>query len=187
MKFLILSLALLILPATATLHGLPSQIILLRHAEKMDQSNSLTTKGKERAAALAPYLTETNTFLTYGLPVAIYAMAAPSGESSMRAIETMTPLATRLKLTLIDSFDRDSYKKMVEDIKKNPAYHGKNIVICWDSALIPDIARAFAALQTPSRWTNEIYDRVWLITFSAGGKAAFQNIPQRLLFGDTQN
>lgn len=187
MKSVALFLTLATLYVSSLLHAMPSQILILRHAEKLENGNTLSTRGQERAAALAPYLAETNSFLTYGSPVAIYAMAAPNGDSSLGPIETVTPLANRLKLTLIDTYERDNYKKMAEEIKKNPAYHGKNIVICWEHAVIPELARAFGALQTPSKWTSDIYDRIWLITFAASGKATFQHIPQRLLYSDSQN
>lgn len=171
----------------ASLEAMPAQVIVLRHAEKANQGNSLSLKGRERAAALAPYLSETESLLKYGPPVAIYAVAASAGDSPLWSIETVRPLAEKLKLPLIDKYGRDNYKFMVEEIKNNPAYHAKTIVICWEHLVIPEIARAFAALQTPNRWTSEVYDRLWIITFSTTGRANFQNLPQRLLYGDTLN
>lgn len=176
-----------LLTALLTAEGmaLPSQIILIRHAEKLDQTNRLDIRGEQRAAALAIMIAETKSLLTYGPPVAIYAMAAPNGESSMRSIDTVRPLANRLKLTVIDTFQSDDFKNMIEEIKKNPIYHGRNIVICWENKNIPEIARKFGALATPFKWNNDVYDRIWLINFSETGRASFQNMPQRLLFGDS--
>lgn len=185
MKHILFFFSALFLFVVTQLTAMPSQIILLRHAEKLDQTNTLNIRGQIRAAALAPYLDETESLLTFGPPVAIYAMGAPTGESSLRAIQTVTPLAERLKLTVNETFAPDNFKKMVEDIKKNPAYHGKNIVICWEHNNLAEIARAFGALLSPSRWNSDVYDRLWVITFSSSGKATLQNLPQRLLFGDS--
>ena len=172
---------------TAKVFSLPAQVIIIRHAEKPTQGNQLSLKGKERAAALLPYLIETDSLITNGTPAAIYAMAAPRGDSSLRPIQTVTPLADMLKIKIRDSFERDNYKKMVEEIKSDPTVDGKTVLICWEHSVIPEIARAFGALQTPSRWPGETYDRTWVITLTQNGKTSFQNLPQRLMYGDTFN
>lgn len=168
-----------------SLSGLPAQVMIIRHAEKPSGGDSLSIKGKERAAALAPYFTETAEFLTYGPPVDIYAMASSKEDSSQRPIETVQPLADALKLTIKNSYVINDYKKMVADIKANSLYTGKNVLICWEHKEIPEIARAFGALQTPARWQSEVFDRVWLITFGPTGRASFQNLPQKLMYGDS--
>lgn len=172
---------------TAQLPALPAQVIIIRHAEKPPQGNELSLKGKERAAALVPYFTETESLILNGTPIAIYAMAAPKGDSSLRPIQTVKPLAEKLGLTLKDKFERDHYKKMVEEIKSDPTYHGKTVLICWEHDLIPEIARALGALQTPNRWPGEVFDRTWVISIAPYGRASFQNLPQRLMYGDTSN
>ena len=57
----------------APLCAQPAQVILIRHAEKPPTGNMLNTKGRERAAALVPYLLETDDLTKFGKPVAIYA------------------------------------------------------------------------------------------------------------------
>ena len=187
MKFFFISFFIPLFIFAAHLDALPAQVILIRHAEKPEQGNVLSTKGRERAAALAPYFAETDYLTTHGTPAAIYAMSAPKGDSSLRAIETVTPLADQLKITIKDSIERDNYRKMVEEIKSSPTYHGKTILICWEHKLIPEIARAFGALQTPGRWPPSVYDRTWVISFDSSGKPTFQNHAQRLMYGDSIN
>lgn len=165
----------------------PTQVLLIRHAEKPLQGNSLSTKGRERAAALTPYFMETEALLKQGQIVAIYAMKTSKNEPSMRPIETVTPLATALQLTLNTNYEYDDYQRMVNEIMSEKSYHGRTVLICWEHHLIPEIARAFKALQSPTKWQDQIFDRVWSITISASNKASFQNIPQRLMFGDTSN
>lgn len=170
-----------------SLNALPSQILIIRAAERPLQGNSLSTIGRERAAALAPLLTESSEFITFGQPVAIYAAGQSTSDPSKRAIETVKPLADLLKLTINDKYGSQDYKKMVEEIQFESLYNGKTIIICWEQPSIPEIARAFGALQTPARWPIDAYDRIWSITYSPTQKALFQNLPQRLLYGDSVN
>ena len=185
MKNILFITLVLIFDSFGVLQALPSQVSIIRYVEIANQGNSLSTKGKERAAALSPYFMEEKNLTIYGPPVAIYAMSAPKGEITKYATESVTPLAEKLKLTVIDTYEKDNYKKMVEEISKNNVYHGKHVLICWDSSLIPDITRAFKVLQSPSKWPKDTYDRVWVLSLSGTDKFSLKNIPQRLLFGDT--
>ncbi|HEV8051708.1 MAG TPA: histidine phosphatase family protein [Parachlamydiaceae bacterium] len=187
MKYFFVTIFITLFSSAANLNALPAQIIIIRHAEKPEQGNELSTKGRERAAAMAPYFSETDYLTTNGTPAAIYAMAAPKGDSSLRPIQTVTPLATLLKMEIKNSFERDNYRKMVEEIKSSPMYHGKTVLICWGHKLIPEIARAFGALQTPGHWPPSVYDRTWSITFSTSGRTTFLNHAQRLMYGDSIN
>jgi len=185
MKNIILFATCIFLYSFVNLDAMPAQICIIRNAEKSDQNNSLSLKGKERAAALVPFFMENENLITYGLPAAIYAMGAPTPESSHATFDTVAPLAEQLKLTINDKYEKFNYKKMVDEIKENTLYQGKTVIICWDNAYIPEITRGFSALQSPARWINDVYDKVWIITFTPTGKAIFQNIPQRLMFGDS--
>ena len=68
-KFLLLCLAWSC--ATSLVYGRPDQVIIIRHAEKPEEGEDLTAKGRQRAAALAPFFQD-GEHLT---PVAIYARA----------------------------------------------------------------------------------------------------------------
>ena len=41
-------------------------------------------------------------------------------------------------------------------------------------------------LPSPAKQKDEVFDRVWVLTWDARGKVAFQNLPQRLLPGDSK-
>lgn len=170
---------------TYHLDAMPAQVILIRHAEKSPTSNELSLKGRERAAALVPYILETPELIIHGSPAAIYATVPPKPDSSQRAIETVKGLAENLKLTVRNKFESNDYKHMVEEIKSDPALVGKTVLICTEHQVIPEIARAFGAFQTPATWLASAYDRTWLITFQQNNKAQFQNLPQRLMYGDS--
>ena len=170
---------------SAQLYSLPAEVLIIRHAEKATDG-SLSVKGKERAAALVPFFADTKELTAHGNPVAIYAVSFTNEPNAQRAVQTVQGVADSLKLTINSTFTNDTFKNMVEEIKSNASYKGKTVLICWEHSMIPDVARAFGALQTPGRWQGESYDRVWKISFSSvGGRPSFQNVPQRLMFGDS--
>lgn len=169
----------------ANIKALPAQVILIRHAEKSHQGNSLSLKGRERAAALAPYFMEDPDVTVYGPPAAIYAQAADKPDSSLRPIETVTPLAQTLKLAIKNQFGKDDLAKMVEEIKTDPSYYGKMVLISWEHSSLPELARALGATQSPARWNGDTYDRVWIIGFHPGSKVSFRNVSQKLMYRDS--
>jgi hypothetical protein len=183
MRFVLIILA--TFSVTMPAFGKPARIIIIRHAEKPDEGNELSLKGRERAAALVPYFLETPDFFK-GMPlVAIYAQGPKKEGSSIRAVQTVKGVAEATKVTIIDKFTRDEFPDMFAEIRKNAAYDGKTVLICWEHKFIPDIAQAFGASDAPNHWRGHVYDRTWIITFKEEGKIDFQNRPQRLMFGDS--
>lgn len=179
--------------AILPLAALPAQVIMIRHAEKnnsdhaekKNSNDELSLKGKERAAALVPYFLETPELITFNKPAAIYASIPPKPATSQRSLDTVRPLADLLKIPIRDTFESNDYKRMVEEIKKDPTFTGKTVLICWEHNYIPEIARAFGAFQTPATWPASAFDRTWVITFQPTGKAIFHNLPQKLMYGDS--
>lgn len=178
----------------ASLSALPAHVIIIRHAEKntskghSDKKNvneELSLKGKERAAALPIFLLGAPELTALNSPAAIYASIPPKPAISQSAIETVRPLAEILKISVRDKFESNDYKRMVEEIKNDSLLSGKTVLICWENTYIPEIARAFGAFQTPATWSPSTYDRAWVITFQPSGKPIFQNLPQRLMYGDS--
>jgi hypothetical protein len=169
----------------------PAQVIIIRHAEKPPDEagpdgNKLSLKGRERAAALVPYFLGTPDVLEYKTPVAIYAQGLKKKGSSHRPIDTVKGLATALKLEVIDKYLHDDFPQMVTDILANRAYDNKMVLICWEHKVIPDIARALGAKGAPEKWHGHAFDRTWIITFKPDGKRVFKDVPQRLMFDDSE-
>jgi len=187
MKALILICAILLpFEALAT----PAQVIIIRHAEKQKNGNDLSARGFQRADALVGLFERDSDVLKFGLPAAIYAMeprnSGTSGETSLRAIETIQPLASALNLPIHSDYVKSDYAAMVQEIMTDPAYNGRMVLICWEHKVIPPMAEAFGASQVPSSWGKGVYDRLWLLTFK-NGQVAFADLPQRLLPGDSNN
>lgn len=161
------------------LEATPAQVILIRHGEKPPVGNGLSPEGQNRALALVSFFTKAPEVLKYGLPVAIYAPRPGTEDSSVRSIQTMTPLASALKLSIHTDYEHEQYAQMVEEVKSNPAYTGKMVLICWEHKDIPEIARAFGAEGALRKWHGDVFDRAWLLTFEPGGRVAFEEIPER--------
>jgi hypothetical protein len=165
----------------------PAEVVILRHAEKPKNSDDLNAQGYERANAL-PGLFESNSALTqYGAPVAIYAMAPNSEDTSNRPVETVTPLARALQLPLQDKFTIDDIQPLVSAIMSDSAYDGKTVVICWEHKGIPSIVQAFGYDDAPAKWKKKVFDRLWILHFKGDKVASFEDLPQDLLPGDSKN
>ncbi len=164
----------------------PSQILIIRHGEKPPDKSAvnLSLKGRERAMALAPFLTETPELLRHGLPAALFATKIAPDDLSHRPQETITPLSQHLNLPIqADCIDKE-YARLAQHILANPSYRGKTVLICWNHTYIPQLTAALGVRPQPPRWHGDVFDRVFIITLK-GGQATLINLPQRLLYGDT--
>ena len=167
----------------------PYQILIIRHAEKPDGTDDTSTKnpnlslrGYERAGALAPFLPG-----TFGQPDFLFASQAST--SSNRPVETITPLANALGLTINSSFADDDYPTLANTLLSDATYAGHLVLICWHHGKIPKLATALGVTPPQDPWPGDVFDRVWQITYpqppGSGGSPTVTDYPQKLLFGDT--
>jgi hypothetical protein len=160
---------------------------MIRHGEKPAQGNELNDQGWQRANALVGLFTTDPDLLTYGTPAAIYAMAQKGTTGSIRPIQTVTPLAQKLGLPIQHPFLRDETDQLAAEILGDPAYDGKMVLVCWEHNAIPPMLKAFGWNGGPDAWPGNAFDRVWILDFKDGKPAAFRDLPQKLLPGDSQN
>lgn len=165
--------------------AVPAQVLLIRHGEKPQEGIHLNTRGRERALALVPEFLDTPELNENGPPVAIYAQKQVTDNNSVRPIETVTPLANALGIEINTTYERDNYLAMVDEILTKPEYEGKTVLISWGHIVLGHIAFALGAKDAPREWPHA-YDRVWIITYEKDNSVVFSNIPQRLLYGDSQ-
>ena len=191
----------------------PAQVLIIRHGEKVgdpkkddDGGRHLSISGSARAAGLpalfVPILPQLACALHHHeaefagnyreiplkgkasrFPTPNYIFATARSKHSKRPIETVTPMAMALKLALNDGFaDTDaSIAKMTNAILND--FAGKIILVCWHHGKIPDIAKALG-IAKPPKWDGKVFDRVWQITWPKG-KATLVDLPQMLLYGDS--
>lgn len=181
--------------------GLPKTILIIRHAEKPEKDSGdvhLSKAGKERADQLYQLFIKSNK-RPDPFPTPEFIFATHEGESSHRPVETVTPLAQRLKLAINEEYHNTleavvkkkqvhkGIKNLRDDIFGNAKFAGKTILICWHHGTIPELAHALKASKAPDKWDgSEMFDRVWQITYSDKGEATFVDRPQQLMPGDAQ-
>jgi len=171
----------------ANVFAAPAQVIIIRHAEKPPSGNELDARGWQRAQALVGFF-ETNTSVTrYGTPAAIYAMNPKKPGGSVRAIQTVTPLAEDLGLEIQHPYTKHELGKVVDAILTNHDYDRRMVLVCWEHGVIPDLVKAFGWDRAPDTWEDPIYDRAWILNFSGDKVVSFEDIPQHLLPGDSAN
>ncbi|HEX4048351.1 MAG TPA: histidine phosphatase family protein [Elusimicrobiota bacterium] len=170
------------LPARAA----PAQVIIIRHGEKPDTGPDLDAQGYQRAAALVGFFESNPAVTRYGPPVAIYAMDPKDEDGSMRPIETVTPLADALKLTIDHDYLKDQLPQLVSDIMADKDYDGKMVLVCWEHKVIPDLVRDFG-WESPPKWPGgSVFDQAWILDFDASGTvSSFQVVPEHVLPGDS--
>ncbi|MFD1561439.1 histidine phosphatase family protein [Paraburkholderia silviterrae] len=167
----------------------PKTIFIIRHAEKPGDPASdsehegihLSTRGYERAAALAPYFPA-----TFPRPHVLF--AAATSKHSDRPVETITPLAQALKLDIKADIADADYATLANKILSDGKYEGKVLLICWHHGHIPALTQSLGGEPPQDPWPNLAFDRVWQLDYPSGVAPAsglpVRNIAQRLLFGD---
>lgn len=162
------------------LQAIPSQVMIIRHAERPTIGKSLAAKGKERAAALAPSFQNGK----WDLPATIYAQRPSKQDKSRQSIQTVAPLAEALTVKVNTTYQNLETAKIAQEIRTRPDLRGKVILICWDHEFIPELAKRLGAKNAPRKWDQDSFDRIWLLSYE-GDQVKFKDLPQRLLFGDS--
>lgn len=175
----------LFVSSASTLFSMPSQVVLIRHAEKTPSENYLSLKGRQRAAALIPTFLGLPSLLHYGPPTAIYVMKSGLKTPSIRWAQTVEGLANELNISLNNQYNRRETEQLVQEIKQIEEYEGKMVLICWSHGELPKLAAQFGAKNAPKKWPKEVFDRFWILTFEDDGTVTFKDLPQKLLYGDS--
>lgn len=173
------------------MNSTPKQIILIRHGEKpgdpaLDSEAdgiTLSTKGFERAGALAPFL-----WASFGDPDFLFATQA--SKHSCRPIQTITPLATALGRNINCDYADEAYAALAARIFGDVQYVGKLVLICWHHRKIPELTNAMGGAPPSLKWPPAAFDRVWQLPYpdTAGartGALPVRNLPRMLLYGDS--
>jgi hypothetical protein len=177
------------------------RIFIIRHAEKPDAElgiqglneqgepdpASLSTRGWQRAGALVtafcrPAATEHN----LPQPLKIYAANAQAdGKLSLRSIQTVTPLAEKLKLTIDSQFGKGNEAALAKETSEGMS----PVLICWAHEGIPEIASSIMSTHgfgdIPQMWPSSRYDLIWSFSRTERGWQ-FAQLPQLLLAGDSR-
>jgi hypothetical protein len=177
----------------------PQQVLIIRHAEKTGEKSDvhLSKKGVERADVLFQIFEASKT-RPMPFPRPDFIFAAKNSTNSQRPLETIQPLAKKLGFPIDQKYDSKRPKDTEEKGEKEnmiglraeifgmPKYRGKTILVSWRHSTIPDLAKTLGAKDAPSKWADEVYDRVWQLNYDDVGNVVFLDLPQRLLPGDSE-
>ena len=164
----------------------PTQIFIVRHGEKPVEGPELTERGQQRAHALPGWFTEHAAILEVGVPTAVFASGPDHVGGSVRSIQTCQPFADKFNVHLDSEFSKEQFQEVAARVRSDDSLQGKSLLFCWEHKKIPFLARAFGATQAPASWPDDVFDRVWVLTFKDGVLSSFQNLPQHLLPGDSE-
>src|SRR5450756_2950120 len=119
-----------------------ARILLMRHAEKtgdpMDPHLSLD--GYARAAKLADFSPA-----IFGVPQ--FLIATSISKHSVRPIETIEPLSTKIGVTVDATYADQDYSALASQLLSDPRYAdaGALIVVCWHHGNIPSICLLYTS------------------------------------------
>ena len=187
--------------AVPTLAGAaqPSQVIMLvRHAEKPTSAtappygvtfdgvrdpHALVVDGWNRAGALVELFAPAGTPMRAGLtrPTAIFATRPSSANESLRPLQTLTPLAQRLQISVTQTYAFGEEAALAAGLLATPGVS----LTAWQHQHIPLITQklGFADLGVPTHWPSHRFDMVFVFT-RTGRTWSFAQVPQLVLAGD---
>lgn len=153
-------------------NAFPSRVIIIRHAEKPPNGPEVSALGCERAYQLP------NFFKQYSDIAAIYAQQPKGTNSSIRALETITPTAIVNNLKINNTYQRDSYTDLVHEILADSNLDQKTVVISWEHSVIPSIAAALGVRLSTKllQWPSSVFDQAWVISFESSSRSAHLDI-----------
>ena len=177
-----------------------TKILLIRHAEKPAKDfppfgvtlkgerskESLEVRGWQRAGALTHLLAPPDGRFQHAAlakPQFLYASKPVKRRGSRRPMETIIPLAEKLRIEINAEYRRSEFESMLDD-----AFSHKGVVlICWQREYIPEIASYILNSDriAPAEWPEDRFDMFWVFDLeSSTGKYKFKQVPQRLLSDD---
>lgn len=176
------------------------KIMLIRHAEKpgdadpdhgvspdgVHDRHALTVRGWQRAGALVRFfapLAPRDAGDAIATPGTIIASAATPDSRSLRAQQTVQPLADSLGLA-VDAGRPDGEEAAVAAAARAAR---SPVLIAWHHHHLPALARAIggAAIGCPRDWPDDRFDVVWVLDRpDADSPWRMVQVPQQLLAGD---
>lgn len=161
-----------VIPACA----LPKEIILIRHADKLNQLDPgpfLSLQGVKRANFFSQY------YLTH-FREPDYIITTAQTRYSYRELQTVIPLVTTLSIShpnggqpilLSDQYLHEKtlsgLKNLTNDLLNDKKFNKKTILICWHHAEIPLLLSSLGVTPTPSKLADDDYDTVYHLLFDS--------------------
>lgn len=177
----------------------PHTIMFVRHGEKpadhgaphgVDQHgetdpHSLSVRGWTRAGALAVLFDNMPSDRRPGLarPQRVVATQPSASYKSKREVDTASPTAARMGVSVESSFSHHDGKAVAQDLLASDL----DALVVWHHGSLPDLIALLPLANpsdVPSAWPEDRFDLVWCLTDDGSGRYAFSHIPQDLIAGD---
>ena len=186
---------LLVLPALVSAHHADKDarglhdvtVLIVRHAEKADPGNGLSTVGEQRAAAYASYFDPLRLDGESLQPQRL--IATSDSKASERPRLTLTPLSSRLSLPIEQPFADDQVDQLVKSLRKEN--QASVVLIAWHHGHIGKLIDAFGGnaknLLGGKSWPADVYDWLVVLRFDDHGKlieSRSERVQEHLLPGD---
>jgi hypothetical protein len=175
----------------------PTKIMLIRHAEKPDETgtllgvgytgtpdpNQLSVRGWQRAGALVRFFAPAGQELPKDIatPSAIFACKPENGTYSVRPFSTVLPLATLLGIEVNHQIGKCDIAALLNAVGDASGA----VLICWSHDTMPAIVRALTGEipGLPAKWPGKRFDLIWGLDRVDAGWSFYQR-GQWLLPGD---
>jgi len=176
-----LALALAVLGVNPRAWATPSEVILLRHADKDSQRGdyNLSPKGFERALRLGRMIPA-----CLGVPSQIRTFELdPASSKNARSYQTAVPLAVATGVNIgIVVGSREGSAQFGEEVLRSKAFDGARAVLVWEHRRLPDLARGLGWPGMKPIDTND-YDQLVRLSYAPGSqKPKVEQLSQQELF-----
>ncbi|KAF8309201.1 hypothetical protein DL93DRAFT_2118097 [Clavulina sp. PMI_390] len=141
--------------------GYDNFVYLIRHGEKpSDGSNGLSDQGEERAQCLVNVFTPAQGYnIGY-----IMAETPKSSGARERPLETVTPLAESLGLTVDTSCDRDDPDCVADAVAAFAAISDQDVLICWEHDALTDIVESLGIKKKDAPdYPDDSFNIIWTL------------------------
>lgn len=177
----------------------PTTIMFLRHGEKpadhgpphgvdehgQSDPHSLSVRGWTRAGALAALFAHLPVDALHGLarPQRVVATQPSEGYRSKREVDTATPTAQRLGLTVESDFSHEDAHAAVKSLLADD----RVALVVWHHGSLPHLIGQFPLADSavvPKAWPDDRFDLIWCLTDNGSGQYDFSQVAQNLISGD---
>ena len=156
-------------------YATPSQIIIIRHADKLLQTNpgpTLSAKGEIRAINFALYYSQ-----KFGMPDYVFASNATKETTSIRELQTVAPLVNMMQqqdpendsLGILHPYSSKDYSALATYILDSSEFDNKKVVICWSHGKIPNLAAKLGVTDKLDKWPADDFDSVYILQYNHKG------------------
>ena len=178
----------------------PQVVMFIRHGEKPNDDgpphgidhhgerdpHSLSVRGWTRAGGIAglyaclPNATQPQLVV----PQRIVATKSTDDYRSKREVNTATPVAHRLGLTIDTDYDHDHTAELCASILDD----ARPTLVVWHHGSMADLTQAFPIsnrADVPAKWPADRFDLIWLLTRASEGEDFHFSVGyQEILDGD---